>query len=72
MASDKAKKAKAAAKEGDEQLNFNDSDAIDGQVILSIEKLQEIQDELDKVIISNFSFLLWLSPWWKWWCFALG
>ncbi|KAJ4962036.1 hypothetical protein NE237_021946 [Protea cynaroides] len=43
MVSDKAKKPKVSEK-GEE-----DSDHIDGELVLSIEKLQEIQDELEKV-----------------------
>ncbi|KAJ4972864.1 hypothetical protein NE237_006038 [Protea cynaroides] len=42
MVSDKAKKPKVSEK-GEE-----DSDHIDGELILSMEKLQEIQDELEK------------------------
>ncbi|XP_042497765.1 NAP1-related protein 2-like isoform X2 [Macadamia integrifolia] len=44
MVADKAKKPKVAEK-GEEE----ESDHIDGELVLSIEKLQEIQDELEKV-----------------------
>lgn len=44
MVADKGKKAKVAEREGDEE-----NDHIDGELVLSIEKLQEIQDELEKV-----------------------
>ncbi|XP_058083792.1 NAP1-related protein 1-like isoform X2 [Magnolia sinica] len=44
MAADKGKKSKVAER-GDE----DDSDHIDGELVLSIEKLQEIQDELEKI-----------------------
>ncbi|XP_058096523.1 NAP1-related protein 2-like isoform X2 [Magnolia sinica] len=43
MVADKGKKSKVAEREGEE------SDHIDGDLVLSIEKLQEIQDELEKV-----------------------
>lgn len=42
MVADKGKRSKAAAVE-------DDSDHIDEKLVLSIEKLQEIQDELEKV-----------------------
>lgn len=54
MVADNGKKSKAADR-GEE-----DSDHIDGELVLSIEKLQEIQDELEKVmllLISCFFFL---------------
>lgn len=41
MVVDKGKKSKAAAEEEEEE--------IDGDLVLSIEKLQEVQDELEKV-----------------------
>ncbi|XP_043705925.1 NAP1-related protein 2-like isoform X1 [Telopea speciosissima] len=44
MVADKAKKPKVAER-GEEE----DADHIDGELVLSIEKLQEIQDELEKV-----------------------
>ncbi|XP_010258384.1 PREDICTED: NAP1-related protein 2-like [Nelumbo nucifera] len=44
MGADKGKKSKVAER-GEEE----DSDHIDGELVLSIEKLQEIQDELEKV-----------------------
>ncbi|XP_042502647.1 NAP1-related protein 2-like [Macadamia integrifolia] len=44
MVADKAKKPKGVER-GEEE----DSDHIDGELVLSIEKLQEIQDELEKV-----------------------
>ncbi|KAJ4973149.1 hypothetical protein NE237_006323 [Protea cynaroides] len=44
MVADKAKKPKVSER-GEEE----DSDHIDGELVLSIEKLQEIQDELEKV-----------------------
>ncbi|KAF8408090.1 hypothetical protein HHK36_007231 [Tetracentron sinense] len=44
MVADKGKKSKVAER-GEEE----DSDHIDGELVLSIEKLQEIQDELEKV-----------------------
>lgn len=48
MVVDKGKKAKFAER-GEE-----DPDHIDGELVLSIEKLQEIQDELERVMISVF------------------
>lgn len=45
MVADKGKKPKVGVKieeEGDQQ--------IDGELVLSIEKLQEVQDELEKVL----------------------
>ncbi|KAF3444783.1 hypothetical protein FNV43_RR14476 [Rhamnella rubrinervis] len=42
MVADKGKKSKVSQDE--------DSDHIDGELVLSIEKLQEVQDELEKVI----------------------
>lgn len=47
MVADKGKKAKVAEREGDEE-----NEHIDGELVLSIEKLQEIQDELEKVSTS--------------------
>lgn len=44
MVADKGKKMKLAEK-GEEE----NSEQIDGDLVLSIEKLQEIQDELEKV-----------------------
>lgn len=49
MVVDKGKKSKVA----------EDSDNIDGELVLSIENLQEVQDELEKVIFSTpFSILV--------------
>jgi template-activating factor I len=45
MVADKGKKLKVADK-GEEE---NNSETIDEKLVLSIEKLQEIQDELEKV-----------------------
>lgn len=45
MVADKGKKSKVA-----ETAEVEDSDHIDGDLVLSIEKLQEVQDELEKVI----------------------
>lgn len=45
MGADKGKKQKVG---GAEEEN-NATDQIDGELVLSIEKLQEIQDELEKV-----------------------
>lgn len=42
MVADRGKKSKVAVDE--------DSDHIDGDLVLSIEKLQEVQDELEKVL----------------------
>ncbi|KAJ9677397.1 hypothetical protein PVL29_022399 [Vitis rotundifolia] len=44
MVTDKGKKLKQSEKE--EEVN---SDHIDGDLVLSIEKLQEIQDDLEKI-----------------------
>lgn len=44
MVPDRGKKSKVADKTGEE-----DSDHIDSELVLSIEKLQEVQDELEKV-----------------------
>ncbi|KAK8993919.1 hypothetical protein V6N11_008132 [Hibiscus sabdariffa] len=44
MVADKGKKMKAAERVGEEN-----SEQIDGDLVLSIEKLQEIQDELEKI-----------------------
>ncbi|XP_058083429.1 NAP1-related protein 1-like [Magnolia sinica] len=44
MATEKGKKSKVA-----ERRDEDDSDHIDGELILSIEKLQEIQDKLEKI-----------------------
>lgn len=54
MVADKGKKLKLSEK-GEEE----NSDHIDGDLVLSIEKLQEIQDELEKVI--SFFFCLFFS-----------
>lgn len=43
MAADKGKRSKVAEKGAEE------SDHIDGELVLSIERLQEIQDEIEKV-----------------------
>lgn len=48
MVEDKGKKPKVSEKGEDDN-----SDNIDEKLVLSIEKLQEIQDELEKVIPSN-------------------
>lgn len=45
MGADKGKKQKSA--EVEEEING--ADHIDGELVLSIEKLQDIQDELEKV-----------------------
>lgn len=42
MVADKGKKSKVAPEE--------ESDHIDGELVLSIEKLQEVQDDLEKVL----------------------
>ena len=55
MVADKGKKSKAAAAE---QVEEEDSDHIDGELVLSIEKLQEIQDELEKVYLFAHNSLL--------------
>lgn len=53
MGADKGKKQKIGEKGEDEPINTNNSEhIIDGDLVLSVEKLQEIQDELEKV----FSF----------------
>lgn len=49
MVADKGKKAKLSDK-GEE----DNSEVIDEKLVLSIEKLQEIQDELEKVFIQCF------------------
>ena len=48
MVADKGKKLKTSEK-GEEE---NNSETIDEKLVLSIEKLQEIQDELEKVFYS--------------------
>ena len=53
MVADKGKKLKTTEK-GEEE---NNSETIDEKLVLSIEKLQEIQDELEKVFYS-IGFLL--------------
>lgn len=53
MVEDKGKKLKVSEKGEDDC-----SDNIDEKLVLSIEKLQEIQDELEKVIPINLSLLL--------------
>lgn len=50
MIADRGKKSKVA----DEQ----DSEHIDAELVLSIEKLQEVQDQLDKVSLFAFEFFL--------------
>ena len=50
MVEDKGKKPKLSEKPEDQ------NDAIDEKLVLSIEKLQEIQDELEKVF--EFIFIL--------------
>lgn len=52
MGADKGKKQKV----GELEEENNVAEKIDGELVLSIEKLQEIQDELEKVILF-FSFL---------------
>lgn len=47
MVADKGKKSK---------VEEEASDPIDGELVLSIEKLQEIQDEIEKVMGSVISF----------------
>lgn len=58
MGADKGKKQKVGGAEEDN----NAAEQIDGELVLSIEKLQEIQDELEKVnpisFFVDFSFLL--------------
>ncbi|MBA0761539.1 hypothetical protein Gotri_024167 [Gossypium trilobum] len=44
MVADKGKKMKVA-----EKVEEENHDQIDGDLVISIEKLQEIQDELEKV-----------------------
>lgn len=51
MVADRTKKLKVSEK--GENL-----DEIDGELVLSIEKLQEIQDELEKVLILQYSHSL--------------
>lgn len=45
---DKGKKSKVA-----EMAEEADSDPIDGDLLISVEKLQEVQDELEKVLVST-------------------
>lgn len=52
MVADKGKKAKVAEGEGDEE-----TENIDSELVLSIEKLQEIQDELEKVANLSLSLI---------------
>lgn len=52
----KGKKLKAADKNDEEN-----AEQIDGELVLSIEKLQEIQDELEKV--PSFLLGIYLSVW---------
>lgn len=54
MGADKGKKQKTG--ELDEEKNGTDH--IDGELVLSIEKLQEIQDELEKVYPFSFIYVL--------------
>ena len=49
MVSDKGKKLKLTEEE--------ETDHIDGELVLSIEKLQELQDELEKVFFFSPIFL---------------
>lgn len=49
MVADKGKKVKVSAAE---KAGEENSELLDGDLVLSIEKLQEIQDELEKVIYS--------------------
>lgn len=48
MIADKGKKAKLSEKPEDDN-----SEVIDEKLVISIEKLQEIQDELEKVLIHS-------------------
>lgn len=57
MIADRGKKSKVA----DEQ----DSEHIDAELVLSIEKLQEVQDQLDKVSLFAFEFFNY-APLWPW------
>jgi len=57
MVADKGKKPKAVADRAEEE----DADHIDGELVLSIEKLQEIQDELEKVYLFLPLIVLLLS-----------
>lgn len=50
MVADKGKKSKVVVKE--------ESVHIDGDLILSMEKLQEVQDELEKVLYFFFYYIL--------------
>lgn len=45
MVADKGKKPKIA-----EKIVEENAEQIDGELVLSIEKLQEVQDELEKVL----------------------
>jgi len=62
VADNKGKKLKAADKNDEEN-----ADQIDGELVLSIEKLQEIQDDLEKVpsstssALSLFNYALFVS-----------
>lgn len=59
MVADKGKKSKVS-----DRIVEDDADHIDGELVLSIEKLQELQDELEKVRFSPlccFSFVSWSS-----------
>lgn len=49
MGADKGKKQKL----GEVEQGNNGSEQLDGELVLSIEKLQEIQDELEKVNLSH-------------------
>ncbi|GFY84941.1 hypothetical protein Acr_03g0017150 [Actinidia rufa] len=49
MVADRGKKLKVV-----ERTEEEDSDHIDSELVLSIEKLQEVQDELDKVRFSLY------------------
>lgn len=51
MGADKGKKQKV----GEAEEENNGTEHIDGELVLSIEKLQEIQDELEKV--NPFSYV---------------
>lgn len=58
MGADKGKKQKV----GELEEENNVAEKIDGELVLSIEKLQEIQDELEKVILFfSFLFLILIS-----------
>ena len=55
MVADKGKKSKVS-----DRIVEEDSDHIDGELVLSIEKLQELQDELEKVRFYPLLLLLFV------------